>query len=191
MFPMLETNIEDTTNLISTNLMSATDGHLFFSPELNAEGYFPPILTQQSITRVGKATLNGLIKQLSLRTQALLAEYEEQRNFGRFGAELSEQTRRTIVRGEMMRTLLKQDPFAPSKREGHLILLALVFAGFFDSHDTAYIERNRERLMRALEFDAALAPLSASLRRGTLSLDEFTKTLETFFPHLEALCQQA
>ncbi len=188
--PVLETNIEDITNLVSTNLMAATDGHLFFSPSLYAEGYFPAVLPNESVTRVGRKVQSNLAKQLSIKVQALLAEYEKQRDYSRFGTQLSENTRRTIKQGEILRVFLRQTPFISLSSEAQIILLSLVLTPFFGNRGEVFAEKNKVALIEVLGKNRALEPLVTSARRGTISLDQFVKRLQTALPYFEAVCQQ-
>jgi len=189
-FPVLETNIEDVTNLVATNLMSATDGHLFFSPLLHAEGHFPAILTGQSVTRVGRQTQSNLAKQLSIRVQALLAEYEKQRGYSQFGTQLSESTRRIISQGELMQVFLRQEPVVSTASEVQIILLSLVFTALFNSRDTTFAERNYEALVKVIGTSKSIEPVVESAHRGTISLDQFLKKVESVLPYFESVCRQ-
>ena len=188
--PILETNIEDITNLVSTNLMSATDGHLFFSPLLHSEGHFPAVLTGQSVTRVGRQTQSNLAKQLSIRVQALLAEYERQRGYSQFGTQLSESTRHIITQGEFMQVFLRQEPLDSVPLEVQIILLSLVFTALFNNRDIAFAERNYDALVKVTGTSKAIQPVVESARRGTISLDQFFKKVESVLPYFEAVCQQ-
>lgn len=187
--PVLETNIEDMSNLVSTNLISASDGHLFFSPMYHAEGYFPAVIPQQSVTRVGRVTQTNLAKQLSIRTTALIAQYERQRGYNQFGTQLSEQTRRTISQGEMMKVFLAQEPTVFLPIDVQNVLLALVFSKFFEGKDAAFAKRNRDVLIASITHDTAFESLLISARRGAIELEQFVKNLGTVSDHLQKICQ--
>ena len=187
--PVLETNIEDMTNLVSTNMVSATDGHLFFSPTLYAEGHFPATVPQQSVTRVGHKVQNNLTKQLAIRVHALIAEYERQKRYSQFGTQLSEQTRGLIKQGESLQVFLDQESTAARSLEVQVILLALVFTKLGEGTDADYVKRNREVLASAISSDPELEPLRASVRRGTVSLEQFLRKVESAVPRLQSLCQ--
>ncbi len=191
LLPVLETSIEDLTNLVSTNLVSATDGHLFFSPLFHAEGHFPAVVPEQSVTRVGHSTQTMLAKQLSIRVNALIAQYERQRGYGQFGTQLSEETQRTIARGQAMRILLDQEPTTALSVEVQIVLLTLVFTTLFDGTDVIFILHNRERLIAAISnsSDTELESVVTSARRGNISFEQFQKKLESLVPYLQTLCQ--
>ncbi len=187
--PMLETNIEDLTNLVSTNLVSATDGHLFFSPLFHSEGHFPAVVPEQSVTRVGRSTQTTLAKQLSIRVNALIAQYERGRRFSQFGTQLSEQTRRVIAQGESMRVFLDQDPTVTISLQVQIVLLALIFTKLFNGKDANFARKNREVLIKTLATDTELEPIMTSALRGTISLEQFLRKLEGAVPHLQTICQ--
>lgn len=188
--PVLETSIEDITNLVSTNLISATDGHLFFSPLFHAEGHFPAVVPEQSVTRVGHSTQSMLAKQLSIRANALIAQYERQQGYRQFGTQLSEQTKRTIARGESMRVLLDQEPMTALSTEVQIVLLTLVFTTLFDGKDNEFILSNRDRIIAAISNsgNTELESVVTSARRGNISFEQFQKKLETAVPYLQTLC---
>lgn len=187
--PVLETNIEDLSNLISTNLISATDGHLFFSPILRAEGYFPAIMSEQSVTRVGRQTQSLLATQLSIQVRSLLAEYERQRRYGQFGTQLSKETRDTLAKGNTMHLFLGQKALISFPLNVQIILLSLVFTTLFHEKEIAFAERNRDALVNAIQTNTSIAYLRQDAREGTLPLDKFLEKLEKALPYFELVWQ--
>lgn len=187
--PVLETNIEDLSNLISTNLISATDGHLFFSPIFRAEGYFPAVLSEQSVTRVGRQTQSLLATQLSIQVRSLLAEYERQRRYGQFGTQLSKETRDTLVRGNIMHLFLGQKAMLSLSLDVQVILLSLVFTTLFHEKEVAFAERNHDTLVSAIQMDTSLAYIRTDAREGVLPLDKFLAKLEKALPYFEVVWQ--
>ncbi|HEC93950.1 MAG TPA: hypothetical protein ENI56_01080 [Candidatus Kaiserbacteria bacterium] len=186
---VLETSIEDISNLVSTNLISATDGHLFFSPLLRSEGYFPAIISDQSVTRVGRQTQSLLATQLSIRVQSLLSEYERQRRYGQFGAQLSKETRDIIAQGKIMYEFLEQEPMVSLSIEVQIVLLSLVFTTFFHEKETVFAKHNRAALVDAIHTNKSIAYLVADAKTGTTPLDKFLKKLESALPYFEFVWQ--
>jgi F-type H+-transporting ATPase subunit alpha len=190
--PVLETNIEDISNLVSTNLVSATDGHLFFSPLLHAEGQYPALVPEESVTRVGRKTQSRLVTQMSLKVQALLAEYERQKRYSQFGTQLSPETRRTLSRGEIMRVLLAQEQDVAIGPVTQVLLLAAVFTDLFEGKNAVFAKANRAALARAIdegEKRPELEALITSAKRGTMSVEQFVKKMATAVPYLQTVCQ--
>ncbi len=183
--PVLETDIEDLSNLISTNLISATDGHLFFSPVLHAEGYFPSVVSKESVTRVGRQTQSLLATQLSIQVRSLLAEYERQRRYGQFGAQLSKETRDTLAKGNIMNLFLGQKAMVSLPLEVQIVLLSLVFTPLFHEKEVAFAMRNHEKLITAIQTNESLSYILADAREGVLPLDKFLEKLEKASPYFE------
>ncbi len=186
---VLETNIEDISNLVSTNLISATDGHLFFSPLLRSEGYFPAIISDQSVTRVGRQTQSVLATQLSIRVRSLLSEYERQRRYGQFGAQLSKETRDTIAQGKIMYEFLGQEPMVSLPLEVQIVLLSLVFTTFFNEKETASAKNNRTVIIDMIRTNKQISYIVDDARNGTSTLDKFLKKLEDALPNFESIWQ--
>lgn len=191
LFPVLETNIEDMSGLISTNIMSATDGHLFFSPLAHAEGLFPAVEPERSVTRVGRQTQTTLAKQLSLKVQALLADYDRQQRFSQFGAQLSPEAQETLSRGSAARVFIRQEPMQAIQMPTQIILLSLVFTPLFAKCDEAYVRKNYAALREVIWKESRLEPIVQSAQRGTISFEQFVKKLSGVQDVFSAVCQQA
>lgn len=189
LLPVLETNIEDLSNLIATNLMAATDGHLFFQPDLYAQGYHPSISTTQSVTRIGRKTQTALYKELSIKVMALLADYEKQLEYSRFGTQLSEETQRMLRQGAHVRAVLKQETFTPVSLEIQAILLGLVFTPMFVDKEPIFIEKNRQNIFKVVSEHDRFADLRKTARKGSLSLSEFIKRISKEISIVEAACR--
>jgi len=191
--PVLETNIEEISSLVSTNLISATDGQLSFSSLLHSEGVFPPITPSESVTRVGRTSQSKLSTQLSLRVLSLLAEHERQQRYSQFGTQISEKTRKIIAQGEIMRVLLNQHPAEAISISAQIVLLSLVFTTFYKDRDIAFARRSRKIIIAAVgeaSKDATFEAVVTSAERGSISLEQFLKKLSGSVPYILSLCQQ-
>ena len=191
LLPVLETNIEELTDLIATNIMAATDGHMFFSADLNAAGYYPAVAHAESVTRVGRKTQSRLHNELSIRIQTLLADYDRQKAYSRFGAHLSEESELIIQQGEAMEIFLKQELFVPIDIPMQIILLATALTSFAVQKGSRFIEKNKDCIVKTLATNLALEELRKSAERGTMKLDRFIQMLDKqSFDVLEAACQR-
>lgn len=188
--PLLETGIEDISSLVSTNLMAATDGHLFFSPERHAEGRFPAVVPSQSVTRVGRGAQSNLLKQLSIAVQSTLAEYEKQNSFVQFGTDLSEHARSVMARGRLLELFLRQEPYQSRTLTAQIILLALAFTPLFANRDLSFAQTNRERIVEAVAKSKSIAELVKTTERGTITLQQYLKRLESALPYFESICRE-
>lgn len=100
--PVIETTQGDLTGYIQTNLMSMTDGHIYFDADLFAAGRRPAINPFVSVTRVGHQTQSKLVREISQMTIEALADYDKTQVFVRFGAELSDNSRQILALGERL-----------------------------------------------------------------------------------------
>jgi F-type H+-transporting ATPase subunit alpha len=190
LLPMIETDIENFTDLVPTNLMSMTDGHLFFSPELRSEGYYPPVAIDRSVTRVGRQTQSKLQRELSTKVMMLFAEFKKQEEYSRFGTNLSGKTRDTLRRGELVLELLKQNPYENLKQEVQIALISLVFTRFLDKRERPFLEKHKAALIEALLHDSRLQEIRKLTHDKTISLDKFLEQYNTKAEILDSVCQQ-
>lgn len=146
LLPLLQTDIESTTDLIMTNIMGTTDGHFQFSSDLFAQGTFPPILEDESVTRVGKHAHTMVQKQLSTTMMTLLADAKVQERFTQFSSQVSEATKNVLTMGSIIRLILNQDAAKRIDVETQAILLALTLTTFVDNKDAAFFKTHMQKL---------------------------------------------
>lgn len=108
--PIIETQRGNITAFVPTNLISMTDGQLYFDAHLYAEGRRPAIDVGQSVSRVGEDAQPGALREVAAPVRPELSQYEEIEGFTRFGAILEESTRRQIARGERLVEIIQQEP---------------------------------------------------------------------------------
>lgn len=185
LLPTIETNIENFTNLIPTNVMSMTDGHILFSANLRAQGIYPAIEADRSVTRVGRQTQTFIHKVLSDRVRQLLAEYHELERYGRFGSELSVETQRKIKRGKVVEELLKQQPMSSISPQVQIVMLSLVFTGFFDKMELDVVREQKKLIVTTLQSAAYKPAVEAS---KTAKLDDLITQLKGQLKPLEDAC---
>jgi len=185
LLPTIETNIENFTNLIPTNVMSMTDGHILFSANLRAQGIYPAIEPDRSVTRVGRQTQTFIHKVLSDRVRSMLAEYHDLERYGRFGSELSAETQVKIKRGKVIEELLKQEPMSSISPEIQILMLSLVYTGFFDKNDLEFVREQKKTIIKTLEGSAYKALVDAV---KTAKLDDVIRQLKGQVKPLEEAC---
>lgn len=100
LLPIAETNEGDLSGYIQTNLMSMTDGHLYFDKDLFSKGRRPAINPFLSVTRVGRQTQTPLCRELSRELMAFLVEYQKTSDYIHFGAELTDEIKGVLSKGE-------------------------------------------------------------------------------------------
>jgi F-type H+-transporting ATPase subunit alpha len=173
LLPLLQTDIESSTDLIMTNIMGTTDGHLQFSSDLFAQGTFPPVLEDESVTRVGKHAHTMVQKQLSTTLTTLLADAKAQERFTQFSSQVSEATKNIITMGSIIRLLLNQNTDHRLEVETQAILLALVLTTFVDNKDTPFFRANVGKLCACIA-----SPECDDLREMVRSEKDFSKFLQ-------------
>lgn len=188
LLPVIETNIENFTNLIPTNVMSQTDGHLLFSALRRAQGQYPAIEVDRSVTRVGRQTQVFIHKILSDRVRSLLAEFHELERYARFGSELSGETQLKIKRGKVTEELLRQDPLTSIAYPVQILLLSLVFTGFFDKKDEDEVKSIKGKVVGILSGTPPYNEMAKSI--DTFVLDDLIAKLGEHMQELEAACRQ-
>ena len=186
LLPVIETDIENFTSLIPTNVMSMTDGHLLFSAKLRSQGHYPAIEIDHSVTRVGRQTQKFIHKVLSDRIRSLLAEYHEVERFSHFGTELTGQTLLTIKRGKVTELLIRQDSLTYIKPEVQIMLLSLIFTGFFDDKDTNFVLKFKNEIIKQLSSENNMDLVKTI---DTMTLEDLIEKLKTKHKNLEEKCR--
>jgi F-type H+/Na+-transporting ATPase subunit alpha len=124
--PIIETEAQDISAYIPTNLISITDGQIYLSPSLFELGVLPAVDVGKSVSRVGGKAQRAAYRAVAGGLKLAYSQFEELETFSRFGARLDEETRTIIEHGRRIRDCLKQPEFAPvSVPEQIAVLLAL------------------------------------------------------------------
>ncbi len=131
--PIIETEAQNLSAYIPTNLISITDGQIYLSPALFELGVLPAVDVGKSVSRVGGKAQRPAYRSVAGDLKLAYAQFEELETFARFGTRLDEHTRKTIEHGRRIRTCLKQPEFETfSVAEQIAVLLALT-EGLFDT----------------------------------------------------------
>jgi len=146
--PIIETDAQDISAYIPTNLISITDGQIYLSPTLFELGILPAIDVGKSVSRVGGEAQRAAYRSVAGDLKLAYSQFEELEAFARFGTRLDESTRRIIDHGRRIRACLKQPESQPvSMLEQVAVLLALT-AGLFDPVPLEKVP-DAERALRA------------------------------------------
>jgi F-type H+-transporting ATPase subunit alpha len=131
--PIIETDAQDISAYVPTNLISITDGQIYLSPTLFELGILPAVEVGKSVSRVGGAAQRPAYRAIAGDLKLAYSQFEELETFAKFGTRLDEATQRTIEHGRRIRACLKQPESEPlSALEQITVLLALT-AGLFDA----------------------------------------------------------
>ena len=130
--PVIETQAQDISAYIPTNLISITDGQIYLSPRLFEEGVLPAVDVGKSVSRVGGKTQLPAYRAVAGDLRLSYSQFEELETFARFGTRLDEETRKTLERGRRVREVLKQPQYEPIPVPEQIAVLLAVVSGIFD-----------------------------------------------------------
>jgi len=130
--PIIETEAQDISAYIPTNLISITDGQIYLSPTLFELGVLPAVDVGKSVSRVGGEAQWAAYRAVAGDLKLAYAQFEELETFARFGARLDDDTRKIIEHGRRIRACLKQPEFAPVDVPAQITILLALTANLFD-----------------------------------------------------------
>lgn len=130
--PIIETEAQDISAYIPTNLISITDGQIYLSPTLFELGVLPAVDVGKSVSRVGSKAQLAAFRDVAGDLKLAYAQFEELETFARFGARMDEDTRKKIERGQRIRACLKQTESTPVAVVAQIAVLLALTAGEFD-----------------------------------------------------------
>ncbi|PKO08340.1 MAG: F0F1 ATP synthase subunit alpha [Chloroflexi bacterium HGW-Chloroflexi-2] len=130
--PIVETEAQNVSAYIPTNLISITDGQIYLSPDLFSKGILPAVDVGKSVSRVGGKTQLPAYRTVAGDLRLYYSQFEELENFARFGTRLDPETQRTIERGRRIREVFKQYQFRPIPVAEQIVVLLAATAGYFD-----------------------------------------------------------
>jgi F-type H+-transporting ATPase subunit alpha len=130
--PIIETEAQDISAYIPTNLISITDGQIYLSPSLFELGVLPAVDVGKSVSRVGGEAQWAAYRAVAGDLKLAYAQFEELETFARFGARLDDDTRKIIEHGRRIRACLKQPAFSPISVPAQITVLLALTANLFD-----------------------------------------------------------
>lgn len=133
--PIVETQAQDLSAYIPTNLVSITDGQIYLSPLLFQKGWLPAVDTGKSVSRVGGKTQLHAFREVAGDLRLTYSQFEELESFSRFATRLDDKTRAAIERGQRLREVLKQREQHPFTVMEQIAVLMAVNEGLFDEFD--------------------------------------------------------
>ncbi|MGC6475159.1 MAG: F0F1 ATP synthase subunit alpha [Parvibaculales bacterium] len=152
--PIIETQANDVSAYIPTNVISITDGQIFLETDLFYQGIRPAVNVGLSVSRVGSAAQVKAMKQVAGKIKGELAQYREMAAFAQFGSDLDAATQQLLNRGERLTELLKQNQFSPLQVEEQVAVIYAGVNGYLDKLPTAKVgayEQGLLDLMRGKE----------------------------------------
>ncbi len=148
--PIIETQANDVSAYIPTNVISITDGQIFLETDLFYQGIRPAVNVGLSVSRVGSAAQVKAMKQVAGKIKGELAQYREMAAFAQFGSDLDAATQRLLARGERLTELLKQEQFSPLQVEEQVAVIYAGVNGYLDDLPTAKTRAYEQGLLEVM-----------------------------------------
>ncbi|HSX73294.1 MAG TPA: F0F1 ATP synthase subunit alpha [Shinella sp.] len=145
--PVIETQGNDVSAFIPTNVISITDGQIFLETDLFYQGIRPAVNVGLSVSRVGSSAQIKAMKQVAGSIKGELAQYREMAAFAQFGSDLDAATQRLLNRGARLTELLKQPQFSPLKTEEQVVVIFAGVNGYLDKLPVASVGKFEQGLL--------------------------------------------
>jgi len=145
--PVIETQANDVSAYIPTNVISITDGQIFLETDLFYKGVRPAINVGLSVSRVGSAAQVKAMKKVAGTIKLDLAQYREMEAFAQFGSDLDASTQQLLKRGVRLTELLKQNQYVPMAVEEQVVSIFAGVRGYLDSIEVDQIGRFEQELL--------------------------------------------
>ncbi len=148
--PVIETQANDVSAYIPTNVISITDGQIFLETDLFYQGIRPAVNVGLSVSRVGSSAQTKAMKKVAGRIKGELAQYREMAAFAQFGSDLDVATQKLLARGSRLTELLKQGQFSPLKMEEQVCVIYAGVNGYLDPLPVEKIRPFEDHLLASL-----------------------------------------
>jgi F-type H+-transporting ATPase subunit alpha len=179
--PVIETQANDVSAYIPTNVISITDGQIFLETDLFFQGIRPAVNVGLSVSRVGSSAQTKAMKKVAGKIKGELAQYREMAAFAQFGSDLDATTQRLLNRGARLTELLKQNQYSPLKMEEQVAVIWAGTNGYLDKLPLNRVKAFEEGLLGKLRSEGTI--LEAIRSSKDLSDDTAAKlkaTVESF-----------
>jgi len=173
--PIIETEAQNVSAYIPTNLISITDGQVYLSPNLFRKGILPAVDVGRSVSRVGGKTQLPAYRAVAGDLRLTYSQFEELEKFARFSSQLDEDTRQTLERGRRIRETLKQPQYRPLDVPEQIAALVAVTSGVFDQLPPEEIARAQRTCQSAMTDE--LPELCGQILSGEKLADDDVDTI--------------
>jgi F-type H+-transporting ATPase subunit alpha len=176
--PVIETQANDVSAYIPTNVISITDGQIFLETELFYKGVRPAVNVGLSVSRVGSAAQVKAMKQVAGRIKLELAQFREMEAFSQFASDLDAATQQLLARGARLTEILKQGQYSPLPVEEQVAVIFTGVRGYLDKVEVNQVTRFEEQYLS--EIRSKGGDILKSIRESAELTDETEKKLEKF-----------
>ncbi|WGL61432.1 F0F1 ATP synthase subunit alpha [Pigmentibacter sp. JX0631] len=186
-FPIIETQANDISAYIPTNVISITDGQIFLEADLFNAGMRPAVNAGLSVSRVGGAAQTGSMKQVAGNLRLELAQYRELAAFAQFGSDLDAATRKQINRGQRLTELLKQAQYSPLAMEKQVLTIFAAINGYLDNIEVRYVGTFERQMLNYFEatHKNILDEIATGKKMSSELQTEIKKALDDFAKRFE------
>ena len=174
--PVIETQANDVSAYIPTNVISITDGQIFLETDLFYQGIRPAVNVGLSVSRVGSAAQTKAMKKVAGKIKGELAQYREMAAFAQFGGDLDATTQRLLNRGARLTELLKQAQFSPMQMEEQVAVIYAGVNGYLDPLPVNRVRAFQDGLLATLK--TSHADVLDAIRASKDLSDDTTKKLK-------------
>jgi F-type H+-transporting ATPase subunit alpha len=180
--PVIETQANDVSAYIPTNVISITDGQIFLESDLFFQGIRPAVNVGLSVSRVGSSAQIKAMKQVAGKIKGELAQYRELAAFAQFGSDLDAATQKLLNRGARLTELLKQSQFSPLKVEEQVVVIFAGTNGYLDGLPVAKVRAFENGLLLFLRTNNAdiLESIRTSKELSKDTTEKLTKAIDAF-----------
>ena len=165
--PVIETQANDVSAYIPTNVISITDGQIYLEPDLFFAGVRPALNVGISVSRVGGDAQTKAMKSVAGRLKLDLAQFRELQAFAQFASDLDPQTRAQIERGRRITEVLKQPPYSPVPVDEQILALWVVTNGYMDEIEVSKVKDFEEKYLAYIKFKKLDISMTESLEKAT------------------------
>ncbi len=174
--PIIETQAQNISAYIPTNLISITDGQVYLSPRLFRQGVLPAVDVGRSVSRVGGKAQLPAYRAVAGDLRLAYSQFEELERFSRYGTRIDQQTRNTLEHGRRIREIFKQPQNAPLEVAQQIAVLLAASEGLLDGLPIEHIAEAEAAVARAV--DEELEKLAEQIESGQQLDDDARRELK-------------
>lgn len=180
--PVVETQAQDVTTYIPTNIISITDGQIYLEADLFFSGIKPAINPGISASRVGSKAQSKAMRKVASNLRLDIAQYRDLAAFTQFGSELDDATRAQITRGERMVEILKQDKLSPYSLEEEILIIFVGIKGLLDDIPLSFIQLFEKEFFEYIKSEHPQIPLAIAQTQNfeQKTMDELEAAAKAF-----------
>jgi F-type H+-transporting ATPase subunit alpha len=182
--PIIETQAQNISAYVPTNLISITDGQVYLSPQLYQSGFLPAVDIGLSVSRVGSKTQIPAMKSLAQQLRLTYTQFLELEQFTKFGTTLEEDTRAALEKGKRLREILRQPAHAPVSLPEQVLILKIAADDLLNGVDVDQVSAFEQRVRETAS--QQLPDLLSRIESGEELSDEDASAIDSFANRIKA-----